>query len=111
VKTAAYLPLGELDEAGMLWLRRFEPFGPLNENPIFCADDVELHDEPRVVGEKHLKFSVSHEGGVFDAIAFNLGHMAESLRQKKRLRRIAFHPEWNVFRGRKKIQLRVIALE
>jgi single-stranded-DNA-specific exonuclease len=111
VKTAAYLPLTDLDENSMLWLRRFEPFGPLNENPLFCCNDVALHDEPRVVGEKHLKFSVAYAGGVFDAIAFNLGHLAESLQQKKQLRRIAFHPEWNVFRGRKKIQLRVIALE
>ncbi len=111
VQPAAWLPLGELDEQSMLWLKRFEPFGPLNESPIFYAENVDLNEEPRVVGEKHLKFSVTQDGGVFDAIAFNLGHMAKSLRQRQSLRRIAFYPEWNVFRGRRKIQLRVIALE
>jgi single-stranded-DNA-specific exonuclease len=112
VQPTTYLPLHDLGEESMLWLRRFEPFGPLNEAPLFCADEVTLSAEPRIVGDKHLKFSVSgKDGTVFDAIAFNLGHLAEGLKSAKKLRRIAFHPEWNVFRGRKKIQLRVVALD
>jgi single-stranded-DNA-specific exonuclease len=111
VQPAAWMPLGELDESSMTWLRRFEPFGPLNESPLFCAEDVDLHDKPRIVGEKHLKFSVAQNGGVFDAIAFNMGHRAAAMEGLKSLKRIAFHPEWNIFRGRRRIQLRVVAFE
>jgi len=116
VQTAAWLDLSDLDEESMLWLRRFEPFGPQNESPIFCAEDLELVDVPRVVGEKHLKFMVAKKDGVgisptYDAIAFNMGHLAAALQDKPSLKRIAFYPEWNHFRGRRKIQLRVVALE
>lgn len=112
VQPTTFLPLQDLNEDSMLWLRRFEPFGPLNEAPVFCVDEVELTAEPRIVGDKHLKFSVTaKDGSIFDAIAFNLGHLADGLKDAKQIKRMAFHPEWNVFRGRKKIQLRVIALE
>jgi len=105
--------LREITGDGLLWLRRFEPFGPRNEAPLFHAADVELYGVPRLVGEKHLKFSVRAPGGgqTLDAIAFNLGHMLDGLEQRDRLKRLVFHPEWNVFRGQKRIQLRVVAIE
>ena len=78
---------------------------------MFYAQDVELSGEPRTVGDKHLKFAVRSGGQTFDAIAFNLGYLADWLGAKTRLSRIAFYPEWNSFRGEKKIQLRVAALE
>ncbi len=105
------LNLEELDADGLLWLRRFEPFGPSNVAPLFYAENVELSGEPRKVGDKHLKFAVRSGDQVFEAIAFNLGHLAEWLEDKTHLSRLAFYPEWNSFRGSKRIQLRVTALE
>jgi hypothetical protein len=78
---------------------------------VFYAEDVDLDGEPRTVGEKHLKFSVKRRGQIFDAIAFNLGHLAGWMREKENLARLAFYPEWNSFRGSKRIQLRVAAME
>ena len=105
--------LREITGDGLLWLRRFEPFGPRNEAPLFYAENVPLYGMPRTVGEKHLKFAVQPEGAnaPLDAIAFNLGHMMETLERRDRLDKLVFHPEWNIFRGQKKIQLRVVALE
>jgi single-stranded-DNA-specific exonuclease len=103
--------LDRLNEENMLWLQRFEPFGPLNESPLFYAEDVELRSAPKVVGDKHLKFTVGAGGSWFDAIAFNLGYLREYVMDKPRLAKIAFYPEWNTFRGERKIQLRIVALE
>jgi single-stranded-DNA-specific exonuclease len=101
----------EINGDGLLWLRRFEPFGPRNEAPLFYAENVELYGMPRTVGEKHLKFAVRVGATPLDAIAFNMGHMIDALEGRDRLAKLVFHPEWNVFRGQKRVQLRVVALE
>ncbi len=101
--------LKEIDAAGMLWLKRFEPFGQENELPLFYAE-VNGYGEPRLVGMKHLKFAVEQEGYILDAIAFNLGHLQDFLLKLGGPMKIAFYPEWNTFRNRKQIQLRVVAI-
>jgi single-stranded-DNA-specific exonuclease len=111
IQPAVSVSLAELGEGSMLWLQRFEPFGPLNESPLFYAEDVELRAGARVVGDKHLKFAVGSGTAVFDAIAFNLGYLRDYVLDRPRLAKIAFHPEWNTFRGERKIQLRIVALE
>ncbi|HEX2613106.1 MAG TPA: hypothetical protein VHO02_05910, partial [Fibrobacteria bacterium] len=112
VEASLAVDLRDIDDEGLTWLRRFEPFGPRNEAPLFYAEDVEIRGEPRLVGDKHLKFAVrAGNGNVLNAIGFNLGHMMDRVDGRDRLARIVFHPEWNSFRGRRSIQLRVVALE
>jgi single-stranded-DNA-specific exonuclease len=107
--------LREIDAEGLLWLRRFEPFGPRNEAPLFYAENVELYGSVRTVGEKHLKFAVRGGGAAgsepLEAIGFNLAHLMDRVEGKDRLAKIVFYPEWNSFRGQRKIQLRVSAIE
>jgi single-stranded-DNA-specific exonuclease len=105
------IPLARLNEESMQWLQRFEPFGPLNESPLFYSEDVMLLSPPKVVGDKHLKFMVGAPGAAFDAIGFNLGYLREYVMERPRLGKIAYYPEWNAFRGERRIQLRVVALE
>ncbi len=105
------ISLDRLNEENMAWLNRFEPYGPLNESPLFYSEDVELLAEPRVVGDKHLKFTVGTPGASFDAIGFNLGYLRNYVLERPRLAKIAYYPEWNSFRGMRKIQLRVVAME
>lgn len=111
VAPALAVALEEITAEGLLWLRRFEPFGPRNEAPLFYAEGVALEGEPRTVGDKHLKFSVRAGGISLDAIGFNLGHLIKRVEDRKRLDKLVFYPEWNTFRGRRSIQLRVAALE
>lgn len=105
------IPLAGLNETNMAWLQRFEPFGPLNEPPLFYSENVDLCSTPKVVGDKHLKFMVGTPEARFDAIAFNLGYLREYVMERPKLARIAYYPEWNTFRGERRIQLRVVALE
>lgn len=111
VAASLRVDLREITDEGLLWLRRFEPFGPRNEAPLFYAEDVELHGDARTVGEKHLKFAVRSGAATWDAIGFNMAHLMDRVEGRDKLARLVFHPEWNVFRGRKSIQLRVAALE
>ncbi len=111
VKPAIAVSLEEITPEGLLWLRRFEPFGPRNEAPLFYAEGVSLEGTPRTVGEKHLKFAVRAGGVALDAIGFNLGHLLDRLEGRSRIDRLVFYPEWNTFRGRRNIQLRVAAVE
>ncbi|HKP96254.1 MAG TPA: single-stranded-DNA-specific exonuclease RecJ [Fibrobacteria bacterium] len=105
------IALDGLNEESMQWLQRFEPFGPLNESPLFYSEDVELLSTPKVVGDKHLKFMVGSPGAGFDAIGFNLGYLRNYVMERPKLARIAYYPEWNSFRGERRIQLRIVALE
>jgi single-stranded-DNA-specific exonuclease len=105
------ITLDRLNEENMLWLQRFEPFGPLNESPLFYSEEVELLSTPKVVGDKHLKFTVGTPGASFDAIGFNLGYLREYVMDRPRLGKIAYYPEYNTFRGERRIQLRIVAIE
>ena len=111
LQTHVEIGLDSLNADNMLWIRRFEPFGPLNEHPLFYSEDVELLGEPRIVGEKHLKLTLGTARSSFDAIGFNLGYLQENLRGRPRIAKIAYYPEWNTYRGARKIQLRLVAVE
>ena len=52
-------------------LKRLNPFGQDNPEPVWALHGVELSGKPRVVGQNHLKLTVSSKDRKFDAIAFN----------------------------------------
>jgi len=52
-------------------LKRLQPFGQDNPEPIWALQNVQVSGSPRVVGKKHLKLSFVAKGQTFDAIAFS----------------------------------------
>ncbi len=110
VKTDAVVSLGDINNDSMLWLKRFEPFGMLNEYPVLYAGNLELCGQVRVLGGEHLKFMVKDGNVVHGAIAFGFGMQADELTACKKFN-MAFSPEWNFFRGNREIQLRVVAID
>lgn len=57
-------------------LRRFNPFGPGNQKPVFCARNVTDFGTSKLVGKKleHIKLELVDDtsGKVFNGIAFNM---------------------------------------
>jgi single-stranded-DNA-specific exonuclease len=69
------ISLSELTPRFVRILREFAPFGPSNPRPVFVARGLETVGTPRIVGKNHLRFRTRQDGIVFDAIAFNMGHL------------------------------------
>jgi single-stranded-DNA-specific exonuclease len=97
-----WLDLDEIDWNLMEGLRKMEPFGQDNREPIFAIHNVKLAGTPRVVGEHHLKFAIKTAHGTLDAIAF--GFAQKPLPERFD---IAFVIQENDFMGRRSIQLNV----
>ncbi|MDP3830812.1 MAG: DHHA1 domain-containing protein, partial [Ignavibacteriaceae bacterium] len=62
-------------------VNQFAPFGPGNMRPSFLAEEVEVSNNPRIVGNNHLLMSVRQKGcdKVFDSIGFDLGNFLSKL--------------------------------
>lgn len=95
-------------------LKRMEPFGVGNKEPVFLMRQMAVSDT-RLVGNgtKHLKLALKASDGspkIFDAIGFKLGEEFADL-AKGDLVDIVFNlseDEWN---GTKKLQLKLIDLK
>lgn len=102
----ACIRLDVVDAKLMAFLDILEPFGNMNNQPVFCAQGVNVLAK-RTVGREssHLKLTLEGAGRPFDAIAFRMGEMANGL---PGIVDIAFHVERNNFMGYETIQLRVV---
>ena len=64
-------------------LKQFSPFGPGNMNPMFMSKNVWEVGDVTIVGNNHLKMSITQEDGgrIFKAIGFGLGEHYEKVAQ------------------------------
>lgn len=94
-------------------LKKMEPFGEENEEPIFCARDMAISDAKIVGnGSKHWKLSLKgadRSPKIFDAIGFSFVEKFPNLKIGDKIDAVfnIREDEWN---GNKKIQLRLIDL-
>ncbi|MBN2684844.1 MAG: single-stranded-DNA-specific exonuclease RecJ [Pontiellaceae bacterium] len=84
-------------------LKQLCPFGQDNPEPVWALLNMQVAGVPQVVGEKHLKFSVSDGEHTFDAIAF--GYPLEALPAGKI--DLAFVLKENQWHGSSSLQLQV----
>lgn len=95
-------------------LRKMEPFGQGNRDPLFCMRNMSVVDF-KVVGngEKHLKLSLRGEGTspkIFEAIGFGMAQKFPEIKKDDKID-AAFNlseDEWN---GNKKIQMKVVDMK
>lgn len=95
--------LSEMNWATHALLEQLEPFGYANPNPIFLSREVIVRDA-RVVGEDHLKMTLSDGRAVWDAIAFRQGGWAEKLPHRID---VVYTLEVNEWNEEKRLQLNV----
>jgi len=92
---------GEVTKELAMDLKRLEPFGMGNPEPVLMLSRMMVL-ERRPVGDGHLRLRLSRDRCTFTAIAFNLAG-----REIPETVDIAFYPEMNVWNGTSRLQLRV----
>lgn len=108
VQIDAELSLSDIDARFFRILNQFEPFGPLQEQPVFVSRGVRVHGRAKVVAERHLKMDVTQNGSaLFPCIGFGLGHFAEQINASGEAFDICYTLEENVWRNKRYLQLHI----
>jgi single-stranded-DNA-specific exonuclease len=103
------LDLHDIDDKLVRILKQFEPFGPENMTPVFCASGVIDSGYGKTIGDgdAHLKLFVRQNGSEgFGAIGFGLGSKLPLTRERKPFE-AAFCLEENQWNGSVSTQLRL----
>lgn len=99
----AEVDLSEINWATYALLEQLEPFGYANPAPLLLSRGVLVRDA-RLVGEGHLKMTLSDGRVVWDAIAFHQGEWVGKLPPSLD---IVYTLEVNEWNGEKRLQLNV----
>lgn len=107
----AHVPLDDISPQLMENLDRLGPFGQENPYPLFMDTEVRVHTS-KTVGERHRQMvlqSASDSGGTYPAIQFNATTDPQTM--VDRFVKIAYRPQWNYWKGKKKLQLLIEATD
>ncbi|HRY82897.1 MAG TPA: single-stranded-DNA-specific exonuclease RecJ [Candidatus Moranbacteria bacterium] len=95
-------------------LKKMEPFGMGNEQPVFCVKNMQVVDLKIVGnGSKHLKLALKGEGKspkIFEAIGFSLAEKFPQIKKDDKID-IVFNLEEDEWNGNKKMQLKLIDIK
>jgi single-stranded-DNA-specific exonuclease len=85
IEVCAKLRFDEITPEFWKLLKRFEPFGPQNRNPVFWAENVEDTGRSRLLANNHVKLSLrqADSGTEMNGIGFGLGHVFEAVKARK----------------------------
>lgn len=87
-------------------IKKMEPYGPGNMRPVLLCQGISNRYEPKIVGKNHLKMTVTGDGLVMDAIAFNFGDRIQEVRESRSFS-LAFSLDENTYNGRTTLQMKV----
>jgi single-stranded-DNA-specific exonuclease len=109
----AEVPLASLTPGLLEAMKRLEPYGAGNPEPIFLAGGLQVVGEPRKVGggERHLSFRVRQQNKDLRAIAFGMGDRTEELMSAGGQCCLAFTPRINEWQGWRNVELQVRDLQ
>ncbi len=83
----AFITFSEITPAFVSILRKFNPFGPGNNKPVFCTRNVMDFGTSKLVGKnlEHIKFELVDDtsGKVFNGIAFNMSQHFDYVHAQK----------------------------
>jgi single-stranded-DNA-specific exonuclease len=76
----AELPLDQVTAVLAGWLRKLEPLGHGNPEPIFMARNARVISAPRVMKERHLRLELAHDGsGATRAVGWDMAARSAEL--------------------------------
>lgn len=83
----AVLPLEEVHETLYAWLKKLEPCGMDNEEPIFITRNLRIAAPPRVMKEKHIRLRLESEAGTaISAVGWNCTERFQGLQLQQESR-------------------------
>ncbi|MCF8062548.1 MAG: single-stranded-DNA-specific exonuclease RecJ [Deltaproteobacteria bacterium] len=106
LRVEAELPLADVTEETIDEIQRLGPFGSGNPEPLFLAGALDVL-ESRVVGDRHLKLRVAHQGKELEAISFDHGHLHPLGGTRVSA---VYYPRINRWKGVESLQLNIQAL-
>jgi single-stranded-DNA-specific exonuclease len=114
IEIDAEISAGDLNWDLVGQIKKMEPFGEGNEEPVFLAKNM-IVESFRIVGNgsKHLKLALrsgDNSPKIFDAIGFGLGDKFPNLKNGDSVD-IVFNLQEDEWNGNKKIQLKLIDLK
>ncbi|MDP2921526.1 MAG: single-stranded-DNA-specific exonuclease RecJ [Candidatus Omnitrophota bacterium] len=101
--------LGSIDYKMAEDMRRLEPFGEGNPEPIFCSRGIRLAQPVRVLKGEHIKFQVTDGARNFEAIGFGMAKDSEIELAMKNYQAfdMAYTVSLNSWRGENIVQLKI----
>ncbi|MDR0330388.1 MAG: single-stranded-DNA-specific exonuclease RecJ [Chitinispirillales bacterium] len=87
-------------------IKQMEPFGPGNMRPVLMTRGLKHRYPPKIVGQKHIKMSLTDGKAVMDAIAFGMGERFSEISAAKSLD-AAFALEENEWNGKVSLQMNI----
>lgn len=75
----AALPIDQVNESLYSWLKKLEPCGMDNEEPIFLATNLRLAAPPRIMKEKHIRLRLTSERATLSAVGWNCAEKLQAL--------------------------------
>jgi single-stranded-DNA-specific exonuclease len=91
-------------------IERLAPFGASNPRPIFVANQVQLTEPAKTMGngDRHFQARFVQHGTAIRAIAFGQSEWVETINQHPGSIDIAFRPNINEFGGNHRVELQVM---
>jgi single-stranded-DNA-specific exonuclease len=107
VEISAKISLDDITTEFWSQLKRFEPFGPNNRNPVFWASNVQDTGKSKQLDNNHVRLSLRQAGSrlAFGGIGFGLGTAFEAV--KNQPFDIVFDIREEHWRGEKILSLQV----
>jgi len=102
IRIDGFLDLSDINESLVSELIDLAPFGIGNPEPVFVSRSVDVASQ-RILKDKHLSLNLKQKKRVFNAIFFNINNQVKVPNQID----IVFTPEFNIWNGKKSIQLRI----
>ncbi len=94
-------------------VEQFAPFGYGNREPLFLSEDLVLFGQPKLLKERHVKFSVRDKNGrTFDVIGFDRPDIhAELLSVARPVFTMVYSVEKRIWNNREQWQMKLKDLE
>ena len=110
ISIEAELPFTAINMSLVRQIEQLEPYGHEHSRPLFCATNVSVVGEPRVVGAKnqHLIMNLRIDDVSFRTIAFNQGEKITELDRDIPIS-VLFFPKIETYTNVPRIQLEVFS--